>query len=571
MTRIAIDPLTRIEGHLRIEAQVEGGTVTNAWSSSTMFRGMELVMRGRDPRDAWLFAQRICGVCTTVHALASIRSAEDALGVQIPENARLMRNIIAGIQWVQDHVVHFYHLHALDWVDVTGALRADPAATARIAASISPWPKSSRDYFKGVQDRLRKLAQSDADLGLFKNGYWGHPAYRLPPEVDLLAVAHYLEALEWQRDVIKVQALLGAKNPHPQTYLLGGMSLPVDPTSQAALNDARLAEQLRLLQFAKTFVDQVYIPDLLAIGAAYKDWAHYGAGSGNYLCYGDFPSSVSGDTQTFWVPRGIIEGRDLTRVLPFDEGRIGEFVTHSWYTYESGDAAHKHPREGETTPRYTGPKPPYAMLETDGKYSWVKAPRYDGKPMEVGPLARLLVAYASGHAQVRSAVDSTLAALGLPPSALFSTLGRVVARGIETQLMADQVLRWHDELVANIARGDLRAHDGSRWDPASWPADCEGWGPHEGPRGSLGHWMRIKDGAVANYQCVVPSTWNASPRDAAGTPGPYEAALIGTPVADPARPLEILRTIHSFDPCMACAVHVTGRERELVVRVETAR
>ena len=568
MTRIAIDPLTRIEGHLRIEAQVDGGHVTEAWSSSTMFRGMELVMRGRDPRDAWLFAQRICGVCTTVHALASVRSAEDAIGVQIPDNARLMRNIIAGTQWVQDHVIHFYHLHALDWVDVMAALRADPAATSRIAQSISPWPKSSTTYFKGVQDRLRHLSQSGAQLGLFQNGYWGHPAYHLPPEVDLLAVAHYLEALEWQRDVIKVQAMLGAKNPHPQTYLLGGMSVPVDPASQVSLNDERLAEQLRLLQEAKTFVDQVYIPDLLAIGAAYKEWANYGAGTGNYLCYGDFPVSGSTDPKTFWVPRGIVEGRDLSRVVPFDERKIGEFITHSWYTYDAGEGAQKHPSDGETTPHYTGPKPPYDMLETNGKYSWVKAPRYDGKAMEVGPLARLLVAYASGRGDVRKSVDATLHALNLPPSALFSTLGRVVARGIETQLMVDKLLEWHYELVDNIGRGNLSVHDGTRWDPSTWPADSEGWGPHEGPRGSLGHWMHVKDGAVANYQAVVPTTWNASPRDAKGIPGPYEASLVGTPVADPERPLEILRTVHSFDPCMACAVHVTGPDRKLVVRVD---
>ena len=570
MTRIAIDPITRIEGHLRIEARVENGVVADAWSSSTMFRGMEIVLKDRDPRDAWLFAQRICGVCTTVHALASVRAVEDALDIEIPPNAHHIRNIIAGTQWVQDHVIHFYHLHALDWVDVLNALKADPRETSRIAQSISPWPKSSPEYFKAVQDRLGKLGQSGADLGLFANGYWGHPAYKLPPAVNLLAVAHYLEALEWQREVIKVQAILGAKNPHPQTYLVGGMAIPVDPASQAAINDHRLAEQLRLIRLAKTFVEQVYIPDLLAIGGAYKDWAKHGTSAGNYLSYGDFPSAGSRDPKAFWIPRGIIAHDDLSHVLPFDEKHIAENVAHSWFTYNDGDRAVKHPLDGETTPKYTGPKPPYEFLQTDDKYSWVKAPRYDGMPMEVGPLARMLIGHAAGHPQIRPAVDKTCQALGVPVSALCSTLGRIVARGIETQLMVDRVLQWHDELVANVASGDLRVHNGARWDPATWPQSAAGWGPHEGPRGSLGHWIRIKNRAIENYQCVVPTTWNSSPRDAAGVRGPYETALLGTPVADPQRPLEILRTVHSFDPCMACAVHVTGPDGSVSVNVERA-
>jgi hydrogenase large subunit len=571
MTRIAIDPITRIEGHLRIEARVEHGVVTDAWSSSTMFRGMEIVLKNRDPRDAWLFAQRICGVCTTVHALASVRAVEDALAIEIPANAQLIRNIIAGTQWVQDHVIHFYHLHALDWVDVASALKADPRETSRIAVSLSPWPKSSAGYFAAVQARLAKLTQSGADLGLFANGYWGHPAYRLPPAVNLLAVAHYLEALEWQREVIKVQAILGAKNPHPQTYLVGGMAIPVDLTSQAAINDHRLAEMLRLIRLAKTFIEQVYIPDLLAIGGAYKDWAKHGASAGNYLTYGDFPSAGSRDPKTFWIPRGIIAHGNLAHVLPLDEKRIGEYVAHSWFTYDEGDRAAKHPLDGETSPKYTGPKPPYEFLETDNKYSWVKAPRYEGMPMEVGPLARMLVGYASGHADIRTAVDKTLAALGLRLPDLSSTLGRIVARGIETQLMVDRVLQWHDDLVANVAGGDLRVHNGTRWDPASWPASAAGWGAHEGPRGALGHWIKIKNQVIENYQCVVPTTWNSSPRDAAGVRGPYETALLGTPVADPQRPLEILRTVHSFDPCMACAVHVTDAAGAVVgVSVESS-
>jgi Ni,Fe-hydrogenase I large subunit len=498
-----------------------------------------------------------------------VRAVEDALGIQVPDNARIIRNLIAGIQYVQDHVIHFYHLHALDWVDITSALKADPAETSKLAQSLSSWPKSSTVYFKTVQDRLKAFVAS-GQLGLFANGYWGHPAYALPPAANLMAVAHYLEALDWQREVIKIHAILGSKNPHPQTYLVGGMAIPLDPNSQAALNADKLALQRQLLQTAKTFVDQVYVPDVLAVAPFYKEWAGLGAGVGNYLAYGDYPTDTSGDPARLWLPRGVIRGRDLSRVHPMDHRQITESVTHSWYEYGDGDGKAKHPWDGETSPAYTGPKPPYEFLDTDKKYTWLKAPRYDGQPMEVGPLARMLVAYASGHPGVKAAVDGVLKSLGVGPAALFSTLGRIAARAIETQLTAAELLAWHDQLVANIKRGDLRIHNGEKWDPSTWPKEAQGWGFHEAPRGALGHWVRIKDGAIVNYQCVVPSTWNASPRDGQGQRGPYEASLVGTPVADPSRPVEILRTVHSFDPCMACAVHVTGPAREPITRIQVA-
>jgi len=485
----------------------------------------------------------------------------------VPDNARIIRNLISGIQYVQDHVIHFYHLHALDWVDITSALKADPGETSKLAQSISPWPKSSATYFKTVQDRLKKFVES-GQLGLFANGYWGHPAYKLPPAANLMAVAHYLEALDWQREVIKIHAILGSKNPHPQTYLVGGMAIPLDPNSAAALNADKLALQRQLLVTAKQFVDQVYLPDVLAIAPFYKDWAGYGAGVGNYLAYGDYPIDTSGDPARLWLPRGVIVNRDLSHVQPMDHKQITESVTHSWYEYGDGDATAKHPWEGETNPKYTGPRPPYEFLETEKKYSWLKAPRYNGLPMEVGPLSRMLVAYASGHQAVKSAVDGALKALGVGPAALFSTLGRIAARAIETQVMAAELLAWHDQLVANIKRGDLKIHNGERWDPATWPKEAQGWGFHEAPRGALGHWVRIKDGAIVNYQCVVPSTWNASPRDAKDQRGPYESSLLGTPVADPNRPVEILRTVHSFDPCMACAVHVTDPARRPITRIQ---
>ncbi len=556
MARVVIDPVTRIEGHLRIEVEVEGNKVTDAWSSGTMFRGIEQILRGRDPREAWIWAQRICGVCTTVHALASVRAVEDALGIEVPENARLVRNIIAGTQNVHDHIIHFYHLHALDWVDVTLALKADPAKTSQIAQSISDWPKSSATYFKGVQDRVKTLVASK-QLSLFSSGDWGHPAYKLPPEVNLLAVAHYIEALDVQREFSRVQAVLGGKNPHPQTYLVGGMATAMDGNEPGAvINPERITLLNQLIANAQAFVQQVYVPDVLAIAGFYKEWFQYGQGIGNYMAYGDYTNGSLKDPAGFMIPRGIIRGRDLSTVHPVDVQHVSEYVTHSWYTYTDGDQAGKHPSRGETNPSYSGPKPPYEFLKTDEKYSWVKSPRYDGAPMEVGPLARTLVAYASGDQQVKKVVDSALATLSLPPSALYSTMGRIAARAIEAEIMVGRLSGWVAQLDDNMAHGNVRIHNGEKWNPDSWPKSCQGFGFHEAPRGSLGHWVEIENKKIVNYQAVVPSTWNSGPRDAQGQRGAYEAALQGTPLIDPERPLEVLRTVHSFDPCMACAVHV---------------
>jgi len=566
MTHIVVDPVTRIEGHLRIEAEVEDGKVANAWSSSTMFRGIELILKGRDPRDAWAFAQRICGVCTTVHAIASIRAVENAVGAEPPPNARLLRNIIMATQCVQDHVVHFYHLHALDWVDVVSALSADPAETSELAQSISDWPKSSRVYFDGVQKRLKGFVER-GQLGPFAHAYWGHSAYKLPPKVNLLAVAHYLEALDWQRSFIKIHAVLGGKNPHLQSFLVGGMATPVDPNEQASINIGTIANMTKLIAEAKDFVTRVYLPDLLAIASFYKDWAGYGAGVGNYLVYGEYPES-DGRGANLFIPSGVIRNRNLKQIEPFDQDKITEHIKHSWYSYDGGDDKALHPYHGETNPKYTGPKPPYDRLDTDKKYSWLKSPRYDGVPMEVGPLARMLVGYASGHERIKALVTGALTKLEVGPEALFSTLGRVAARGIETQVLVEKMSDWVDELAKNMGRGELRIHDSSKWDPKTWPKECMGAGFHEAPRGALGHWVQIKNGTIARYQCVVPSTWNAGPRDSAEKAGPYEAALLGTPVADPEQPIEILRTVHSFDPCMACAVHVLDARGNQITEVK---
>ncbi|MCB0179808.1 MAG: nickel-dependent hydrogenase large subunit [Anaerolineae bacterium] len=557
MAKIVVDPITRIEGHLRIEVEVNDGVITDAWSSTTMWRGIENILKGRDPRGAWLMTQRICGVCTTVHALASVRAVEDALGIEVPPNAQLLRNMIAGIQFVQDHVIHFYHLHALDWVDIVNALEADPEATSKLAQSISDWPLSSTTYFKGVQDRLKAFVGT-GQLGPFANAYWGHSAYNLPPEANLMATAHYLEALDWQREFIKAHAILGAKNPHLQTYLVGGMATPIDPNSQAAINADTIATLKGYFANAKKFVEQVYLPDVLAVAPFYLDWAGYGEGIGNFMTYGEFPDANG----KLWMPAGIVLNRDLSTALPVEQDKVSEYVTHSWFSYEDENSG-LHPWAGETNANYTGPKPPYDFLETDNKYSWLKAPRYDDQVMEVGPLARMIVGYALGHEGITSTVDLVLDKLGVGPEALYSTLGRIAARCIETVLIADQLDGWINALAENIAAGDIKIHNGTLWKPESWPAEAQGYGWHDAPRGALGHWIHIKDQKIENYQCVVPSTWNGGPRDAQGRPGPYEAALIGTPIADPEKPLEVLRTIHSFDPCMACAAHVvdvTGRE-----------
>jgi len=565
-TKVVVDPITRIEGHLRIEVQAEDGRIADAWASSTQFRGIEIIMQGRDPRDAWAFTQRICGVCTVVHAIASCRAVEDALDIRIPPNANTIRNLVHGMQTVQDHVIHFYHLHALDWVDVVSALSADPAETSAIARSISPWPNNSATWFAEVQERIRKFVES-GQLGIFTNGYWGHPAYKLPAAVNLLAVAHYLEALDWQRDVIRLHAIFGGKNPHPN-FLVGGMASAINLEDTATINAERLSDIQAMIQRARRFVDEVYWPDLVAIAGFYKDWAAIGGGVGNYLTVGEFPAGDWRETETNYFPAGIILDRDLSRIHPYDHTKVKEYITSSWYEYAEGDDVGLHPWEGETVAKYTGPPTPWKHLQGLPKYTWMKAPRYDERPMEVGPLSRMLVAFASGHEDVQMVVGDALGRLGVGPEALFSTLGRVAARGAETVLLAARLQHWYDELVARIRGGDVSTFEGSHWDPETWPERCQGYGYLDAARGALGHWVQIEKGRISRYQCVVPSTWNCSPRDARGQPGPYEQSLVDNhPLVDPERPLEILRTVHSFDPCMACGVHVLDARGNPVTEV----
>ncbi len=584
-TRVVVDPITRIEGHLRIEAETDAsGRITSAYSAGTMVRGIEIILRGRDPRDAWAFAQRICGVCTLVHGMASIRSVEDALhraipSYAIPPNAELIRNLMISAQYVHDHVMHFYHLHALDWVDVVSALKADPKATSALAQSISSYAKSSPGYFADVQKKVKTFVEQ-GQLGVFSNAYWGHPAYKLPPEANLMAVAHYLEALTWQRDVVKLHAIFGGKNPHPN-FVVGGVPCAISvhtavenqSAGQAgtAVNMVGLQVVRDVIKQMRDFVDQVYVPDLLAIASFYKDWGGMGDTGGNFLSFGDLPGKSIWDTSSFLIPRGVILKHDLSTIHPIDVDRddeIQEFISHSWYKYGGGDAQGLHPFKGETELDYTGPKPPYEQLEVEKKYSWMKSPRWQGKTMEVGPLARVLLMYANGHKQTKELVDYTLKTLDVPVTALFSTLGRTAARGLESKIIADAMPGMFDQLMGNIKAGDVRTFNDQYWDPSTWPKHMHGVGLMEAPRGGLSHWVVVDDGKISNYQAVVPRTWNAGPRDAKGQPGAYEAALQHNHVMhDPKQPIEILRTIHSFDPCIACAVHVTDPDGEELVQV----
>jgi hydrogenase large subunit len=548
---------------------MDGDRISQAYSSGTMVRGIEIILRGRDPRDAWAFAQRICGVCTLVHGIASVRAVEDALNYEIPKNAQLIRNLMIGAQYVHDHVMHFYHLHALDWVDVVSALSADPAATSALAQSISNYSKSSPGYFADMQKKVKDFVEA-GQLGIFAKAYWGHPAYKLPPEANLMAVAHYLEALAWQRDVARLHTIFGGKNPHPH-FLVGGVPSPIDLDSDSAINSARLATVQSIITQMREFVDQVYVPDTLAIASFYKDWGAQGEGVGNFLCYGDLPENGIADPSSYLFPRGAILNRDLSTIHDVDlhdDTQIQEFIAHSWYDYKDGKNAGLHPYKGETELIYDGPEPPYEFLDVDKSYSWLKSPRWKGHAMEVGPLARVLMMYATGHEPTRELVNYTLQTLDVPVEALFSTLGRTAARTLETKIVADNLQVWQDNLIANIKSGDTKTHNEVLWDPSTWPTRCQGAGFMEAPRGGLSHWIVIENGKIDNYQAVVPSTWNAGPRDVEGQAGPYEAALAGHQMVDPEQPIEILRTIHSFDPCIACAVHVTDPDGEELINVK---
>lgn len=560
--RITVDPITRIEGHLRIDCEVDGGKVQNAWSSGQMWRGIETILQGRDPRDAWIYTQRFCGVCTTVHAIASVRCVENALQMEIPLNAQYIRNMIIAAHGIHDHMVHFYHLSALDWVDVVSALKASPKAASRFIQKYTPWPNNGVQELTAVQDKLKGFVAS-GQLGIFANGYWGHKAMKLSPEVNLVAAAHYLQAFEYQRKVNKIVAILGSKTPHIQNLAVGGVSNPINPDSQSALNMERLYYIKTLMDDVKNFIENVYLIDVCAVAANYPEWLGYGAGVKNYLSVPDFPMDTKGTE--FLTPGGYIPGGDVSKfraIKGFDDKYFGdnvkESIKHSWY---DGDWT-RHPYEEETVPKYTD-------FQDNGKYSWVKSPTFKNQPAQVGPLANVLAMFASGHEATKKYATLVLNTAGtlvgqkLSVGILHSTLGRHAARAIRCAVLYDVLEKSYNALIANISKGDVATFN----KPEFPSGEQTGFGFHEAPRGTLSHFVVIDSGKIKNYQAVVPSTWNAGPRNQNDQMGPYEASLVGNPIADSKKPLEVLRTIHSFDPCLACAIHLHDNEKKDSVKV----
>jgi hydrogenase large subunit len=579
--QVVIDPITRIEGHLRIELEVQNQKITKAWSESTQFRGIEEIVQGRDPRDAWAFVQRICGVCTSVHAIASITAVENAIGSNPPEQALAIRDLVLTAQEIQDHVIHFYHLHALDWVDVVSALKADPTKTLEFAqkiaksAGVKSWKGNTVERFAYVQDVVKSIVDS-GQLSIFTGGYWGHPAYKLPPEANLMAVAHYLDALEFQRSMIRIVTVFGGKNPHPN-FLVGGMACSIDPNKSETVNQVQIDQIADWITEADEFVHKVYLPDALAIVGVYKEYFDIGASVPNYFAVGMSGATFGGDPRTAKstsphadVKPGVIFNNDFANVGEFDPGKITEWVSSAWYTYEGGDIGLA-PAQGETKPSYTGPAVPYTWVADHEQYTWSKAPRYDGKVMQVGPVARVILAYAQGHKRTKELVDLAVSKLGITLPQINSTAGRALSRCVEAVTSVEALSEIFANFVAALKTGNIDVFDASKWEPSSWPTEATGYSFVEVARGNLSHWVGIKNGQISHYQAVVPTTWLAGGRDKEGNIGPYEYALSGNqqhPLTNNTQPLEVLRTIHSFDPCMSCAVHLLdpeGKEVEVVV------
>jgi len=624
MKRVVVDPVNRIEGHLRLEVVVDEATgkVQDAISSGTAWRGIELILKGRDPRDAWVFAQRICGVCTTVHALGCLRAVEDALGIEIPKNANYIRNIIAATQMVHDHIVHFYHLHALDWVSPVAALKADPAATAALQNTVldkysmnfkgpvefdtdaypKEFPKATTAYYKAIQEKIKKIVDS-GQLGIFSAQWWDHPDYNLlPPEVHLMAISHYLNMLDKQRELVVSHVVFGGKNPHPH-YIVGGMPCSISMNDMnAPINSERLAAVDVSINLAITLASYFYVPDVMAIGEIYVKQGYVDGGGlakERVLGFGDYPEDTYSGTSNGSFHKNLLlrsdgvvenfaqgvdkavfntlEAKDLS-----DPDVLTESVEHSWYG-DTGSGQGLHPWSGATKPEYTGPKEgtktDWKFLDENGKYSWVKTPKWKGKMAEVGPLARYIIVYTKVkkgiikqptwvEVMMVDQIDAVSKALNLAPEKwMLSTVGRTAVRGLEAQVMAYLAKYYFEKLVNNIKAGDTAVANMEKWDPSTWPKEAKGVGLHEAPRGGLSHWVVIKDGKIENYQAVVPSTWNACPRDSKSGYGPYEASTMDTKVKIADKPLEILKVIHSFDPCLACATHLydaSGRQLAVV-------
>ena len=625
MAHVVVDPITRIEGHLRVEIEVDAsGKVTDAISSGTAWRGLELIMKDRDPRDAWAYIQRICGVCTTAHALASVRAVEDALGIAIPRNANYIRNIMAATLTVQDHLVHFYHLHALDWVSPVEALSADPAKTAELQVSLlnayrlplkvpseirteaypHDFPAATAQYFSAVQTKVKAIVDS-GQLGIFAAQWWDHPDYKLlPPEFHLLAVAHYLEMLDKQREMVTPHVVFGGKNPHPH-YVVGGVPCAISLNDgNAPVNTARLAIVDRAINFSRVLINNYYLPDLIAIGNIYVRAGKVDGGGlskTRVMAFGDYPldgykgtADGGGYFNNLLIrSNGVVEnfGQGLANAQFFelkaedlkDNSTISEGVEHAWYEYPE----HKdlHPWEGITKPNYTGPKTGtptmWETLNEGGKYSWLKTPKWRGKVCEVGPLANYIIIYTKSakgllpnptwaEKMMLDQIAAVSSVLGVPAETWLTTMvGRTACRCLAAQVAAEINRFFFDKLIENLKTGDTTTMNNEKWLPETWPKECMGVGLYEAPRGALSHWVVIKDGKIDNYQCLVPTTWNACPRDDTAGHGAYELAMMDTHVQDSNKPLEIAKVVRSFDPCMACATHMYNAKGEEINVIST--
>ena len=555
--KITIDPITRIEGHLRIDVEVDNKRVTNAWSSAQMFRGIETILKGKRPEDAWSYAQRFCGVCTTVHAIASIRSVENALNVEVPLNGQYLRNLMIAMHSMQDHIVHFYHLSVLDWVDITSCLKADPKKTSLLAESISDFGGHGVGDFKNVQEKLKHFVDSGR-LGIFASGYWGHQAMRLSPEENLLLFAHYLIALDYQKKAAQAVAVIGGKNPHIQNLVVGGVATAVNMDNMATLNVERLSLIREKLDEVKNFINKVYMNDLVLLANRYKEWFDIGRSVGNYIAVPEYP--VDTYSKEFLIQGGIFFNEEQNihhKILGHSDDYLINNITESsefaWYK----DPAPLHPWEVSSDPQFTG-------YDYNSKYSWCKAPRFKEKAIETGPVAQVLAGYYTGNKFIKDEMDFYNSTLSIDNSKYNSTMGRLLARGYRAKFSAETAGHFLDKLINNIAAGDSDYAN-----PTKIPSgEYKGVGFHEAPRGMLSHFIHIKDKKIENYQAVVPSTWNASPRDENGVMGPYENSLINTKLAENEKPLEILRTIHSYDPCIACAVHAVDPDGGDIVKVK---
>ncbi|MDO5097624.1 MAG: nickel-dependent hydrogenase large subunit [Corynebacterium sp.] len=576
--RIVVDPLTRIEGHLRVELEVDDGTITNAWSETTQFRGIETICEGRDPRDVWAFVGRICGVCTGTHSLASVAAVEDAIGCDIPKQAQLIRDLVLGSQEIHDHVVHFYHLHALDWVNVVSAAQADPLKTAEFARSIgSTWKGNTPEQFAKVKETITGVLES-GQLSIFTGGYWEHEDYRLPPEANLMAVSHYLDALQFQRSIIRINTVFGGKNPHPN-FLVGGMACSIDPDKSETVNQVHVDQIKGWIQEIEDFVYGCYLPDAMAIMKVYSDYFDIGKSADTFLAVGMAGATIVSNklqrSLSYAHPEikpGVILDGDYTTLHPLDPKKIEEYISSAWYEYSVGKDKGLTPDVGETTPAYTGPKPPYTWLGDAEEYSWSKSPRYDGRPTQVGPVARVLLAYIQNEPATKRIVDDAMKELGITVDKFNSTGGRTLARAVEAVTTAENLSHvLLPEFINGLKAGDFDVFNARTWEPSSWPKETSGFAMMEVARGMLSHYITIKDGRTERYQAVVPTTWLAGGRDPKGQLGPYESALANGmhPLVDPTQPLEVLRTIHSFDPCMSCAVHLLDPSGAELMQVMT--